>query len=86
MKKWEYCSLGPITESLEDDLVTKLLPNTIYLNFCKENKFETTPYKIPDRITRMQFLSKIIAWLGNNGWELVCISPERYFYFKKEIE
>jgi hypothetical protein len=92
MQKWSYCLLY-YYEKLSGSKFSKRVSGEGILKLKIHDDKNTVKEYGPEQ------LSELIAWLGNNGWELVNVTALEYFaeatgsihsketyYFKKPID
>lgn len=67
MQKWEYCAIGPITENGYPDVVSRA-----QLVFFTDSGQKSTwiGEDKSARLPRWDVLSRVIAQLGREGWEM----------------
>ena len=85
MDKWRYCVL------LSEEKLVQLLPSRViyYLNSSAPGGFSKKvvgKLKYGGEIGRLEIDAPAIAYLGDQGWELVHVSQEGSLYFKRRTD
>ena len=68
MQQWQYCVLGPIKQGTLGSPFEGYYPSLIY--FTVDGP-ETRKIEAPEGIKAQDILSRVVAQLGTNGWEMV---------------
>ncbi|WP_420644514.1 hypothetical protein [Candidatus Leptofilum sp.] len=72
MTKWEYCALGALKSGTLSEIKGHY-PKLIF--FSEDGSKDYDVEHVNDWKPKEESVVKAIAWLGNEGWEMVTSSP-----------